>query len=243
MKTKALTVAATLLAIAFVAVTATAQTTATTKVADTSTAGPAASIWTFDEFAKQMKNPTGWFNWGGDFRVRNEYFNSALSLTTDPHLSPLFAPVHEQDYFRYRGRLWASFLPTDGLSLNIRLAAEPREFMKPATVDTFYKSTGMQWRYGIVDNLNVQWKKPLDLPATLTVGRQDIFLGDGWLVGDGSPEDGSFTYFLDAARFTYNLEDQKTTIDAIGIIQDGRPDGWLPTLGPSTSQGGDPNAY
>jgi hypothetical protein len=101
----------------------------------------------------------------------------------------------------------------------------------------------MQWRYGIFDSLNVQWRKPLDMPATLTVGRQDIFLGDGWLVGDGTPEDGSFTTFLDSARFTYNLEDQKTTIDAIGIIQDGRPDGWLPTLGPSTSQGGDPNAY
>ena len=98
--------------------------------------------------------------------------------------------------------------------------------------DTYYEQSGMQWRYGIIDNLNVQWKKPLDLPATLTVGRQDIFLGDGWLVGDGTPEDGSFTYFLDAARFTYNLEDQQTTIDAIGIVQYGRPDAWLPTLGP-----------
>ena len=94
----------------------------------------------------------------------------------------------------------------------------------------------MQWRYGIIDNLNVQWKKPLDLPATLTVGRQDIFLGDGWLVGDGTPEDGSFTLFLDSARFTYDLKDQHTTIDAIGIVQYARPDAWLPTLGPSTTQ-------
>ena len=81
------------------------------------------------------------------------------------------------------------------------------------------------------------------MPATLTVGRQDIFLGDGWLVGDGTPEDGSFTYFLDSARFTYNLEEQKTTIDAIGIVQYARPDAWLPTIGPSTSQGGNPEPY
>ena len=98
----------------------------------------------------------------------------------------------------------------------------------------------MQWRYGIIDNLNVQWKKPLDLPATLTVGRQDIFLGDGWLVGDGTPEDGSFTYFLDAARLTYDLKDQHTTIDAIGLVQYARPDAWLPTLGPSGTVPGDP---
>ena len=86
-------------------------------------------------------------------------------------------------------------------------------------MDTYYDKSGMQWRYGIFDSMNVQWKQPLGMPATLTVGRQDIFLGDGWLVGDGTPEDGSFTYFLDSARFTYNLEEQKTTIDAIGIVQ------------------------
>ena len=240
MRIKTLPLASALLVFAFVAITAPAQTTATANVPDTSTEVPATAIWTFDEFAKDIKNPVGWFNWGGDFRVRNEYFNKALSLTTDPHLSPLFAPVHEQDYFRYRGRVWAGFLPTDGLSLNVRLAAEPREFMKPATVDTFYRSTGMQWRYGIIDNLNVQWKRPLDLPATLTVGRQDIFRGDGWLVGDGTPEDGSFTYFLDSARLTYDLNNQHTTFDAIGIVQYARPDAWLPTIGRSGSEPGDP---
>ena len=240
MRIKTLPLASALLVFAFLATTAPAQTTAMANVPDASTATPATAIWTFDEFAKQIKNPCDWFNWGGDFRVRNEYFNKALSLTADPHLSPLFAPVHEQDYFRYRGRVWASLLPTDGLSLNVRLAAEPREFMRPATMDTFYEHSGMQWRYGIIDNLNVQWKKPLDLPATLTVGRQDVFLGDGWLVGDGTPEDGSFTFFLDSARLTYDLNDQHTTIDAIGIDQHARPDAWLPTIGSSGSVPGDP---
>ena len=184
-----------------------------------------------------IKNPVSWLSWGGDFRVRNEYFNNALSLTSDPQLSPLFAQYHSQDYFRIRGRVWTSITPLEDLSLNTRLAAEPREFMEPSTMDTYFGRQGMQWRYGIFDNMNAQWKQPLGMPATLTVGRQDIFLGDGWLVGDGTPEDGSFTYFLDSARFTYNLEDQKTTIEAIGIIQYARPDAWLPTIGPSTSQG------
>ena len=241
MRIKTLPLASALLAFAFVATAVRAQTSATANAPDTSNAGAAAAKpCTFDECVKEIKQPVDWFSWGGDFRVRNEYFNNALSLTTDPHLSPLFAPVHEQDYFRYRGRLWASLLPTDGLSLNVRLAAEPREFMRPATMDTFYEHSGMQWRYGIIDNLNVQWKKPLDLPATLTVGRQHVFLGDGWLVGDGTPEDGSFTFFLDSARLTYDLNDQHTTIDAIGIDQHARPDAWLPTIGSSGSVPGDP---
>jgi hypothetical protein len=222
------------------ATSAFAQTQAQT--AATNSAAAAAPICPFEDFVKQVKNPVDWLSWGGDFRLRNEYFNNALSLGSGPSSGP-FAPVHEQDYFRFRGRVWASLFPTNDLSLNVRLAAEPREFMKNSTMDTYFDRSGMQWRYGIIDNLNVQWKKPLDLPATVTVGRQDINLGDNWLFGDGTPEDGSFTSFLDSARITYNLEDQHTTIDAIGIVQYARPDAWLPTIGPSTSQGENPNAY
>jgi hypothetical protein len=205
-------------------------------------ASPPPALSSTEQTIYDIKNPVSWLSWGADLRIRNEYYNNALSLGSGIPGSP-FNTLHAQDYFRYRGRVWTSITPIEDLSLNARLVAEPREFMETSTFDTYFEKDGMQWRYGIFDSLNVQWRKPLDMPATLTVGRQDIFLGDGWLVGDGTPEDGSFTTFLDSARFTYNLEDQKTTIDAIGIIQDGRPDGWLPTLGPSTSQGGDPNAY
>ncbi len=228
-----------------IAATAFTQAQTTTPAASTSAAPPPSA---FDNWAKEVKNPVDWFSWGGDFRVRNEYYNNALSLGSGPTSGP-FGPVHEQDYFRFRGRIWTSFFPavntgiTNDLSLNVRLAAEPREFMKTSTYDTYFDKSGMQWRYGIIDTLNVQWKKPLDLPATVTVGRQDINLGDNWLFGDGTPEDGSFTSFLDSARVTVNLKDQHTTIDAIGIVQYARPDAWLPTIGPSTSQGGDPNAY
>ncbi|MGO9000642.1 MAG: alginate export family protein [Limisphaerales bacterium] len=225
-----------------------AQTATTTPAAP---AAPAVSVaatpappppTTFDEWANEVKNPVGWFSWGGDMRVRNEYFNNALSLGSGPSSGP-FGPVHEQDYFRYRGRIWASFFPTNDLTVNVRLAAEPREFLRDSTMDTYFDKSGWQWRYGIIDTLNVQWKHPLDLPATVTVGRQDINLGDNWLFGDGTPEDGSFTSFLDSARVTVNLKDQHTTIDAIGIVQYGRPDAWLPTIGPSTTQGENPNAY
>jgi hypothetical protein len=225
-----------------------AQTATTTTAAP---AAPAVSVaatpappppTAYDKWEEGVKNPVDWFSWGGDMRVRNEYFNNALSLGSGPSSGP-FAPVHEQDYFRFRGRVWASFFPTNDLTVNVRLAAEPREFMKDSTMDTYFDKSGMQWRYGIIDTLNVQWKKPLDLPATVTVGRQDINLGDNWLFGDGTPEDGSFTSFLDSARVTVDLKDQHTTIDAIGIVQYGRPDAWLPTIGPSTTQGGNPNAY
>jgi hypothetical protein len=238
MRTKTLPLAAALLAL--VASPVVAQTTDTNMTANASSATPRA-IWKFDEFAKQVKNPIDWFSWGGDFRVRDEYFNNAMSLSSNPQFSPLFGPVHEQEYFRFRSRVWASFIPTDDLTINLRLAAEPREFLKPAFSDTDFEHSGMQWRYGIIDNLNLQWKRPIGLPATLTVGRQDVFLGDGWLMGDGSPEDGSFTYFVDAVRFIYNLEELHTTIDAIGLVEYARPDAILPTLGPSGTVPSEPH--
>ncbi len=205
--------------------------------AQTAATAPATPLSTTEQGIQQIKNPVNWMNWGGDLRIRNEYFNNAQTLTSDPLLNPRFAPLHSQDYFRFRGRLWASLTPMEGLSLNARLAAEPREWMEPSSTGNFFNQSGLEWRYGIVDNLNVQWKKPLDLPATLTVGRQDLALGENWLTGDGTPGDGSWTFFLDAARLTYDLKEQHTTIEAIGLLQFARPDAWLPTLGTSTTAG------
>jgi hypothetical protein len=54
-------------------------------------------------------------------------------------------------------------------------------------------------------------------------------------MGDGTPNDGSFSYFVDAARLNWDLKDQHTTIDAIGLVQYARPDAWLPTIDSSTS--------
>jgi hypothetical protein len=187
------------------------------------TAPPPQPLSPTEQTINEIKNPVSWFNWGADFRARNEYFDNILTLTPSN-------PLHEQDYFRFRARLWGSITPVENLSLNARLATEPREWMRPAGYTPFRGQSGWDWTEGTIDNLNVQWRKILDQPANLIVGRQDILLGDGWLTGDGTPFDGSWTYFMDAARFTYDLPAQHTTIEAIGIIQDGKDDGWLQTI-------------
>lgn len=198
---------------------ATAQTTQGTA----STSAPPPQLSGIEQTIQDLKNPAPWLNWGADFRIRNEYFDNILTLNP-------YRALHEQDYFRFRARVWASLTPFEDLSFNARLADEAREWLKPAGYTTYAGHSGLDMRDGIFDNLNVQWRHVLQLPATLTVGRQDIFLGDGWLVGDGTPFDGSWTYFLDAARFTYELKDQHTTIDVIGIIQDAHDNGWLETI-------------
>jgi len=178
-----------------------------------------------EQTIKDLKNPVPWLSWGADFRARNEYFNDMLTLNPN-------ARLHEQDYFRFRARLWTSIMPLDDVSLNARIAAEPREWMKPAGYTPYKGQSGLDMREGIIDNLNAEWKNVAGLPLTIKAGRQDLFIGDGWLVGDGTPFDGSWTYYLDSARFAYELKDQHTTLEAIGIIQDAYDDGWMPTINP-----------
>jgi hypothetical protein len=188
-------------------------------------APPSPPLSPTEQAIKDIKNPEEWLSWGADLRLRNEYFNSLLTLNRSDA-----ANLNEQDYFRYRARLWTSIKPMTDLSLNARLATEPRTWMKPAGYSPFKGQSGTDWTEGIIDNLNVQYKNILESPVSITVGRQDIFWGDGWLMGDGTPYDGSWTYYLDAARVSYELKEQHTTIEGMGIIQYAKDDYWLPTI-------------
>jgi hypothetical protein len=49
---------------------------------------------------QDIKNPFPWLSWGGDMRIRNEYFDNAESLTTSPKVSIPFGALHSQDYGR-----------------------------------------------------------------------------------------------------------------------------------------------
>jgi hypothetical protein len=184
----------------------------------------------FDQWVKDTKNLVVPLTWGADVRLRNEYVNNALTLSDG-------GARHEQDYFRFRERIWASAMPVTNVSVNARLAAEEREWMKPANAGQFGYRSGFEERYGILDNAYLKWNNILDQPLTLSAGRQDIALGDPddwWLVLDGTPGDGSWTFFLDSIRTSYELKAAKTKVDVIYIYQNALPDEWIPTIGESS---------
>ena len=185
----------------------------------------------FQEWVKQTKNPTDWLTWGADLRLRNEYYNNAMTLSKS-------VPLNEQDYFRFRARIWTTVTPVTNVAINGRLAAEPREWMKPSSAGAYRGQSGMEWRYGIADNLYVKMTNVFNEPIALSVGRQDILLGDfydWWLVADGTPGDGSWTFFLDSARLTYDVQEIKTKFDLMYISQVAQPGGRIPTIGDSSA--------
>ncbi|OQB92743.1 MAG: hypothetical protein BWX84_00852 [Verrucomicrobia bacterium ADurb.Bin118] len=187
----------------------------------------------FDKWADAMKKPVDWLTWGADLRVRDEYLDSVVSLDES-------VPYSEQNVVRFRGRLWATAKLSEDISINARLSAEPRYWTKKAGFGPYGKPNlgtpreGMEWRYGIFDNLNFKWSNLGGQPLTLTVGRQDIMFGDfydWWLISDGTPGDGSWTFYFDSVRLTYDAQDIKTKFDLIYIYQTALPDGMFPTLG------------
>jgi len=217
--------AASIIAAAAFALTAAAQTNAP---ATASSAPPAGSR--AEKMIKGIKNPVPWFNWGGDLRLRNEYFNNALTLNES-------SVRHEQDYFRFRERVWASVLPMTNVSVNARFSGEQREWMKPSYASQFGPGQeGLEWRYGILDNAYVKWSNIGGVPLSFSAGRQDVQFGEPlnwWLVADGTPGDGSWTFFLDSIRGTFDAKEIKTKFDVVYLYQNARPDAWMPTLGES----------
>jgi hypothetical protein len=69
--------------------------------------------------------------------------------------------------------------------------------------------------------------------VALTAGRQDIVLGDfwnWWLVADGTPLDGSWSYYLDSVRVTWAPPEIKTKFDYILIHQQADASERIPTI-------------
>jgi hypothetical protein len=168
----------------------------------------------------EIKQPVKWMQWGFDFRFRHEYHNNAYTLDSQSR-------DHEYNYQRYRARLQFSILPVDLISLNFRLAWEGREYFKPDS------KSGMDWDEGMFDLFNVGIGDLTNHNILLTIGRQEIQFGDQWLIFDPTTTDGSRSEFLDAARLTLKLPNEKTLLNLIYFDMAADSERWLPVINSS----------
>jgi hypothetical protein len=165
-------------------------------------------------------NPAPWLEMGADFRFREHYGFNWTGLDRDKvdAAGKQDADFHWQ---RYRTRLWNKFKIDDDTAVNTRFTWEFRTWIHPES-----KQVETDFDEIIMDNLNLSMKNFLGTSATAILGRQDMVLGQGWLVADGTPTDGSRTFYFDAARFTFDLA-EKTKLDVIYISQHPKSDWWL----------------
>ena len=175
----------------------------------------------WEDFIDKTKTPVPWINWGGDIRFRNEYVGNR---TLNENGTSRGTSGKYTDYQRIRLRWWTTVTPVKDVDLYVRFESEPRHNSEPEGTPTWNREQA--W----IDSANLKLTNFLGSPLTMTLGRQDIMLGEGWLVGDGTPADGTRTYFFDAARFSYELKEVSTTADLIYLVQNHRGNAMLPPL-------------
>ncbi|MBN1815814.1 MAG: alginate export family protein [Sedimentisphaerales bacterium] len=171
-------------------------------------------------------NPMEGVEMGLDVRIREIYGRNLLSMNED-QMANKGAQVgyypNENAWHRGRYRLrWSAKvnLATD-LDFNARLMWEFDNWDDPGSKDQH-----VDFDEGVFDIFNITWRNAFDMPLTIVAGRQEIILGNGWLVLDGTPADGFRTIYFDALRATYNFTEE-TKIDLIGIVQYDAEDKWL----------------
>ncbi|MDD5134703.1 MAG: alginate export family protein [Phycisphaerae bacterium] len=146
---------------------------------------------------KDFKHPTDWLELGLEVRLRAEY-DDARNLNRKQ-------VGHDRIDGRIRIRFPVKVKINDDLDFNIRLAGEPRYYVRPPSMNKQLTRHEL-----LFDRLNFTWRNAFDMPLTIVAGRQDLKLGSSWLISDGTALDGGRTGFFDALRFTYKLDDDVT---------------------------------
>jgi hypothetical protein len=146
-------------------------------------------------------------------RFRFETWDNAINL--DDASPEGFA------YTRNKTTLGLQWLPAKGLEITGKLTNEFRVYFAP-------KDRPFSWNEVLFDNLYFKWKLPRGLPFTLTAGRQDIFLGEGFVIADGNPLDGSRSFYFNALRLDYEARPNHRFIFILHSID--KTDTFLPTI-------------
>lgn len=97
-----------------------------------------------------------------------------------------------------RTRLSLNWRPSARLDLGLRLANEIHQFLVPS-------GNKFDLNELFIDNLYIRWRVSDRLPLDLTLGRQDVFLGEGLLVAEGTPLDETRSVYFNALRLDISL--------------------------------------
>ncbi|MCM8806735.1 MAG: alginate export family protein [Candidatus Omnitrophica bacterium] len=144
------------------------------------------------------------FEYGFDLRLREEY------------LGNIFEPVGKEDdnYFRLKTSLWGKWSFCGKNTIFIRFSGEPRFYLEK---DGFLsRGRSVSDDEFIFENFYFEFKKILGSNWDLKIGRQDFLMqyGEGFIIMEGTPGDGSRTFYFNALKATYNIND-KNSIDFI----------------------------
>ncbi|MDD5347896.1 MAG: alginate export family protein [Candidatus Omnitrophica bacterium] len=169
------------------------------------------------------------FKWGGALRLRNEYWRNWKDMDNEG--------LDNRNFFRIKSTLWGQADYGTDLTGYMRLANEFRVHTYFGGTSGSYpdKTSSKKGYHGdlndiLVDNLYADVRNVVGLPVDLRLGRQDFLgaYGEGFLIMDGTPGDGSRTFYFNAAKAAWRI-DEENVLDVIGI-QGTRDEEYLPII-------------
>ncbi|MDM7925756.1 MAG: alginate export family protein [bacterium] len=152
------------------------------------------------------------FKFGLSERIRNEYYNNISDMNK--------AKDDRTDYFRVRTSVWGQARYAPVATVYLKLTNEFRKYM----IDP--KDRDFTWDEIVCDNLYLKLESPCKA-ASLTIGRQNLNYGEGFILLEGGPWDGSRTIYHDAAKLS--VKRGKTAVDLLAI-DNARFDDRLPLI-------------
>jgi len=156
----------------------------------------------------------GAWQWGFDLRTRYVHLDKVSDLGLEPEIDPV------RRFFRIRGQLWFAYGIASNLQAYARITNESRIYLECESCDSRFDEI-------IFENLYLEARNPLGIPLSARIGRQDLFYGDGFLICDGGPLDGSRTAYVNGVVIS-----GKVPLWAFDLfaLYDPRADEYLPRI-------------
>jgi len=167
------------------------------------------------------------FDYGAALRLRQEIWDDVVSLDT------LQSPAtQDRNFFRLRYSLWGSVDIDKSYAGYLRLTGEPKYSIGPWKPNAPRNDDRLDEDELVIDNLYFEAKNIAGGPISVKLGRQDFLgpntYGEGFLFMDGSPADGSRTFYFNAAKINIVFA-KEFNLDILGI-SDTKYDYYLPSL-------------
>ena len=141
--------------------------------------------------------------------IDNEYprikigFSERLRLVTWDNAITLADSAEGTNTFtRHRTSVMGRFFLDRNIEFGVKLTNEFRYYFVPETRDFDLDEI-------FFDQLYIKWHNKYLLPGTLTIGRQNIILGEGFVVMEGHPLDGSRSIYFNAVRYDWEINNNK----------------------------------
>ncbi len=160
-------------------------------------------------------------------RLRHEFWKNNRDMNN------LYYEGGDRNFWRAKTSVWGQADYGKDVSLYAKLTNEFKGYNLLGSGNRKIYSTGHQhWDPDeiIFDNFYMDIRKTDDFPVSFRLGRQDLLglYGENFLICDGTPGDGSRTFYFNALKASWEL-DAQNTLDFL-YINNPRDEIWLPVI-------------